>query len=105
MTDLQRTLDRCSICTELAEDVERLKDDNKKLRAVLKLLVRHRATLRRAYTAYRTGSPEDVAQSRREMRALQAAGDPVAVEFWTVFGVDGMYAAIAVLDAALNGKG
>jgi len=65
----------------------------------------HRATLRRAYTAYRYGSPEDVAQSRREMRALQAEGHPVACEFWTVFGVDGMYAAIAVLDAALNGKG
>ena len=65
----------------------------------------HRATLRQAATAYRWGSISDVTQARREMLALQDAGDPVAVEFWTVFGVDGMYAAIAVLDAALNGKG
>ena len=65
----------------------------------------HRATLRQAATAYRTGSISDVTNARREMRALQAEGDPVAVEFWAVFGVDGMYAAIAVLDAALNGKG
>ena len=65
----------------------------------------HRATLRQAAIAYRWGSISDVTNARREMRALEAERHPVAVEFWAVFGVDGMYAAIAVLDAALNGKG